>query len=249
MKKPARKQKDFIDTSKFHTEGANEYNIWYGRYLGDQEVKGKERAPERCVLDKDAGYTRADNKAGSEAVRKKHKRFFCIHFSHGMCAKGEDCTYFHRVPTLIDDSQCEELFDCFGRQRHNKHRDDMSGVGSFMKPCRTLFVGGLLKQQYDSPKQHEEAIWKHFGEWGEVENVNVIQRLSIAFVRYRVRTSAEFAKEAMTGQALDHGEIIDIRWAHDDPNPVAQDAIDRANKDALFALMQAKGRVRVNFFA
>ena len=51
----------------------------------------------------------------------------------------------------------------------------------------------------------------------------------------------EFGKEAMTGQALDQGEIIDIRWAHDDPNPVAQDAIDRANKDALFALMQAKG--------
>jgi hypothetical protein len=99
----------------------------------------------------------------------------------------------------------------------------------------------LLKAKYDSPKEHEDAIWKHFGEWGEVENVNVIQRLSIAFVRYRVRTSAEFAKEAMMGQAMDRDEILDIRWAHDDPNPVAQDAIDRANKDALFALMQAKG--------
>lgn len=161
-------------------------------------MKGKERAPERCVLDKDAGYTRADhnnnNKTSGDSVNininKKHKRFFCIHFCHGMCAKGDECTYFHRVPTMIDDAQCEELFDCFGRQRHNKHRDDMSGVGSFMKPCRTLFVGGLLKQKYDSPKEHEEAIWKHFGEWGEVENVNIIQRLSIAFVRYRVRTSA-----------------------------------------------------------
>ena len=43
------------------------------------------------------------------------------------------------------------------------------------------------------------------------------------------------------GQTMDRDEILDIRWAHDDPNPVAQDAIDRANKDALFALMQAKG--------
>lgn len=74
-----------------------------------------------------------------------------------MCAKGDECTYFHRVPTLQDDAMCEELFDCFGRQRHNKHRDDMSGVGSFMKPCRTLFVGGLLKHKYDSPQQHDDV--------------------------------------------------------------------------------------------
>ncbi len=45
----------------------------------------------------------------------------------------------------------------------------------------------------------------------------------------------------MTGQALDKGEILSIRWAHDDPNPVAQDSIDRADKDALVGLMQAKG--------
>lgn len=45
----------------------------------------------------------------------------------------------------------------------------------------------------------------------------------------------------MINQSLDQGEILDIKWAHDDPNPVAQDAIDRANRDALYALMQAKG--------
>jgi hypothetical protein len=45
----------------------------------------------------------------------------------------------------------------------------------------------------------------------------------------------------MGNQSLDQDEILCIRWAHDDPNPVAQDAIDRANRDALFAIMQAKG--------
>src|SRR4051794_34660817 len=45
----------------------------------------------------------------------------------------------------------------------------------------------------------------------------------------------------MTGQTLDKGEILSIRWAHDDPNPVAQDSIDRADKDALVGLLKAKG--------
>ena len=51
----------------------------------------------------------------------------------------------------------------------------------------------------------------------------------------------EFAKEAMMNQSLDHDEILCLRWAHDDPNPVAQDAINRADRDALYALMTAKG--------
>ena len=158
-----------------------------------------------------------------------------------MCAKGSDCMYYHRIPLPEDDAKCDELHDCFGRQRHNKNKDDMNGVGSFMKPSRTLFVGNLLKHKYDTPKHLEDAIWKHFQEWGELESCNVIHRLAIAFPRYRLRTSAEFAKEAMAQQALDGGEILSIRWAHDDPNPIAKDSIDRSDKDALVALMKAKG--------
>ena len=94
--------------------------------------------------------------------------------------------------------------------------------------------------RYATPKALEDSIWKHFGEWGELESVNVIHRLSIAFPRYRLRTSAEFAKESMTCQTLDHGEILSIRCAFDDPNPVAQEAIDKANRDAAAGLLQAK---------
>ena len=231
-------------------------------------LTGKEKAPDRCVLESDAGATTADasyiqqlrtGKAPTESTKKKDRKFFCLHFARGMCAKGKDCYYYHRIPTPEDDARCDELFDCFGRQRHNKHRDDMSGVGSFMKPCRTLYIAGIVKQKYEPQKTLEEALWKHFGEWGEIENVNVIYRISIAFVRYRLRTSAgsaiivyvctqydscdviEFAKEAMGNQSLDQDEILCIRWAHDDPNPVAQDAINRADRDALYALMTAKG--------
>jgi hypothetical protein len=160
---------------------------------------GKEKAPDRCVLETDAGATLADAnnirqlQTGvpmTEEARKKDRRFFCLHFARGMCAKGSECNYYHRVPTLEDDARCDELFDCFGRQRHNKHRDDMNGVGSFAKPCRTLYVAGLLKAKYASNKALEDALWAHFGEWGEVENINVVYRISTAFVRYRVRTSA-----------------------------------------------------------
>lgn len=45
----------------------------------------------------------------------------------------------------------------------------------------------------------------------------------------------------MTCQALEYGEVLSIRWAHDDPNPVAKDSIQRADADAMVALLRAKG--------
>lgn len=250
ISRPARKQKDFVDPKNSILEGANEYNIWYGKFLGDHwnQGLGKDAATDRCVLERDAGYTKAD--AGmalaenmSTAGKSKNKRFFCVYFARGMCAKGQDCIFYHRIPTPKDDANTDELVDCFGRQRHAKHRDDMDGVGSFMKPCRTLYIANLQKSAYanNGIGTLEEALKRHFIEWGEIEEAKVIHRLSIGFVRFRLRTSSEFAKEAMNNQALDRKEILQIRWAYDDPNPVAIDAIKKADQDMMYALLKAKG--------
>lgn len=39
---------------------------------------------------------------------------------------------------------------------------------------------------------------------------------------YISEASAQFAKEAMMHQSLDHGETINLRWATEDPNPAAK---------------------------
>jgi len=208
----------------------------------------------------------------------------------------------------------------------------MDGVGSVLKPCRTLFVGAIACRKYADPRACEAALWRGFGEWGEVENVNLISRLSIAFVRFRSRAGAEFAKEAMANQTLEHGvrtscasayfafcalqknslfirgegrrrwsrrcqrerenfvesqlqsenafgrlmsfyplpvshactaffvaavnivstfdephfndphqEVLNVRWAYDDPNPVALEAAERADADAVVNMMNMRG--------
>ena len=45
----------------------------------------------------------------------------------------------------------------------------------------------------------------------------------------------------MTCQSLDFKEILSIRWAKDDPNPVAQNSISMADKDALASFLNARG--------
>ena len=50
--------------------------------------------------------------------------FFCFHFAKGRCSKGKDCTFFHLIPDEDDARRVDASYDCFGRQRHNSHRED-----------------------------------------------------------------------------------------------------------------------------
>ena len=50
----------------------------------------------------------------------------------------------------------------------------------------------------------------------------MLQYRSVAFVTYENELSAQFAKEAMACQSLDNDEILNVRWATEDPNPTSK---------------------------
>jgi RNA recognition motif-containing protein len=124
--------------------------------------------------------------------------------------------------------------DVFGRDKHSDYRDDMGGVGSFMRQNRTIYVGRIHVSD-----DIEEVVARHFAEWGQVERstsfpfttkgnrtnlnpVRVLNTRGVAFITYSNEANAQFAKEAMAHQSLDHSEILNVRWATADPNPMAQ---------------------------
>ncbi|KAI9193387.1 uncharacterized protein BJ171DRAFT_528191 [Polychytrium aggregatum] len=208
--RPARKQ-----VSKPSTRTVNEtsgtYNIWYGRYSGDSgRGQRLEKATTRCSIEKDAGYTKAANLDS----------LFCLHFARGCCHRGHECTYLHRLPG--DTDRIEATRDAFGREKHREQRDDMGGVGSFETGNKTLYVGHV-----SATKDMEYVVRKHFGEWGELESVRCLDQKGVAFVQYKNVANAEFAKEAMYGQALDRNEVLNVRWASENPNPKAQETKKR----------------------
>ena len=159
-----------------------------------------EKAESRCSVARDSGHSKAKDKAP-----------FCLHFAHGSCVKGPKCSFLHRIPTPKDVFPI--TMDCFGREKHRTEKDDMTGVGSFEREGKNLYVGNIA----NSPDA-EKIVTKHFSEWGEIESVRFLTGRGTAFVRYRYRANAEFAKEAMRGQSLDHNESLNVKWAQDDPN-------------------------------
>ncbi|CAO3647754.1 unnamed protein product [Cunninghamella blakesleeana] len=121
-----------------------------------------------------------------------------------MCAQGAKCPMLHRVPTLND--EVETTIDCFGRDKHSDFRQDMGGVGGFASTNRTLYVGRITDV-------NEEKVRKHFSLWGEIARIHLLKGRGVAFIEYKSRANAEFAKEAMMSQSLDHNETINVRWA------------------------------------
>ncbi|KAK3846212.1 MAG: hypothetical protein J3R72DRAFT_380277 [Linnemannia gamsii] len=187
------------------------YNIYYDKWTGgsrtDRSNQGsKEKSPYRCDPIKDTGRTKGTYNPNA---------YFCAFFAKGCCPHGEDCGWIHRIPTRQD--QADTGKDVFGRERFDEHRDDRGGVGSMRSDSKTLYVGRI----HPSPDM-EAIIEKHFRPWGELERIKVLKDKGVGFVTYQNRLNAEFAKEAMANQSLDHGEIVNIRWASEDPNPGMQ---------------------------
>ena len=52
--------------------------------------------------------------------------------------------------------------------------------------------------------------------------VRVLNSRGVGFITYTNEANAQFAKEAMAHQSLDHDEVLNVRWATADPNPMAQ---------------------------
>ena len=226
-----------MESKTSHQEGNQDYNIWYGKHRGENgstNSLGTSLAENRCVVATDSGRTKADSQTGKKA-------YFCIQYVRGKCARGSTYTWYHRPPTIADDGVASATHDCFGRERHKTHKDDMGGAGSFETPSRTLYVGRLRGDKWGGDEELKKGLEEQFGEFGEVEHINLISSKNIAFVRYRFRSGAEFGKEAMANQGLGKEEVLNVKWAHDDPNPVAQEAIRRADADAAVAALRARG--------
>ncbi|KIJ51530.1 hypothetical protein M422DRAFT_26938 [Sphaerobolus stellatus SS14] len=212
--KPARKQvkagqvekKEAVQTGK-------EYNIWYNKWTGgdrEDSYSNKVKSQTRCNIRKDSGTTRADTTG---------MKYICLFFARGCCPYGYECEYRHTLPDanapLPDASK-----DCFARDKFADYRDNMGGVGTSTRHNRTLYVG-RIKETGDG-KETEEVVVRHFKEWGPIERVRVLQYRSVAFVTYESELSAQFAKEAMSCQSMDNDEILNVRWATEDPNPTTK---------------------------
>ena len=74
--------------------------------------------------------------------------------------------------------------------------------------------------------------------------VRVLQYRSVAFVTYVSELNAQFAKEAMACQSLDNDEILNVRWATEDPNPTSKveerERLEQIGREAIQSKMDPR---------
>lgn len=217
---------------------ASVYNIWYDKWYSEDKTKyggisNPDKIPfTKCDPESQSGLTRANNKSISADP------LFCVFFARGCCGKGFECRYLHRVPTMEDEKHIEKTRDCFGRERHKTDREDMMGVGSFERECRTIYVGRIGRY----PRQnYEKIVRKQFSKFGDIQKIRINFSRSCAFIKYTCRLNAEFAKEAMHEQSLELGEVLAIKWAYDEPDDTdkKQDTL-QVQKQFIQSLLENK---------
>lgn len=216
-RRPARVQ---LDPALVHENGKPDqtgqvFNIWYSKWTGGENNgrTGLIHAKHSCNVTKDSGYTKADKYSEEGQINRSH--YFCLYFARGYCCNGKNCEYLHRIPGELD--IFPPTVDCFGREKFIDYRDDMSGIGSFGKVNKTLYVGRINNMS----KGAEDRIRKRFSEFGDVRSVKTLKDSSSAFVAYKLESQAQFAKEAMYCQSIvpgDENETLNIRWANEDPS-------------------------------
>ncbi|SOV11942.1 RNA-binding protein, putative [Plasmodium gaboni] len=220
LKTPARLQITQEELNKIeYTEGNEQYNIWFGKYVTDRydkSVKGSSTprfvAKYKCNPTKDSGYTKADKSYTS-------KQYFCIYFARGCCAYGHNCLYKHRIPNENDELEFEASVDIFGREKFNTFKDDMTGVGSFNNDCRTLFIGSIFINNINQVPIIEKILYEEFLPFGNIEYVRYIPNKNIAFIQFTNRVNAEFAKIAMSDQPIEnYSTALTIKWAFEFKN-------------------------------
>lgn len=207
-------------------------------------LPSKYKAQTRVNIKKDSGLTRA-NTTGNP--------YICLFFARGCCPYGWECEYLHCLPDP-NNALPDSAKDCFARDKFADYRDDMGGVGSFNRQNRTLYVGRI--KETGTGLETEDIVRRHFKEFGEIERgaspalplhlcvnlsvddsetgwaVKVLQYRSVAFVTYKSEMHGQFAKEAMACQSLNNDEILNVRWATEDPNPTSK-GVEKRRLEAM----------------
>lgn len=221
------------------------FNVWYNKWSQGQSGQTRFVNPFRLDSKAHSGVTKGD---------REGTQFFCLYYAKGMCCLGKKCQYMHHIPEdedIIRLSMKTDVLDCFGREKFGDYRDDMGGVGSFRKRNRTLYIGGLsgaLNNKQLKPTQIESRIRFIFSALGEIDRIRYVELKNCAFVKFKHQCNAEFAKEAMSNQTLllpsdqewddrKDGTGLLVKWANDDPDPVARKREEEEQKQESVRIM------------
>ena len=226
------------------------YNKYSGGEYDDGKTQNV-KSSTRVNIAKDVGYTRA-NRNGGAFVCLFFARGYCPNgqdctFLHMLPVdvpdQGHDVFGREKHGNFRDDMGGigsiqrvnrtlyvgrihEESNDMSSRQQQQQQRQNhLKGDRKDLKWNAFSNEGGKgwnRSQSKDQMSPTEKVLYRHFSEFGELDRIRVLHSRGCGFVTYVREVDAQFAKEAMMHQSLDHNECINLRWATDDPNLGAQ---------------------------
>ncbi|CEQ41855.1 SPOSA6832_03601, partial [Sporobolomyces salmonicolor] len=211
----------------------------------------KEKSQTRVDIRKDAGYTRADGGGnnyvclffargccpyGSECSylhrlpppqhilpdasldvfgREKHSGYRDDMGGVGSFNRQNRTLYIGRIKETRETAEViEEHFSEFGEIERS---ESSVPVSEAVRGWRSASNCASASKRAESDSLVTAEIDSSF-----LLTVKILSNRGVAFVTYVSELNAQFAKEAMMHQSLENDEVLNVRWATEDPNPTAK---------------------------
>ncbi|XP_071953548.1 pre-mRNA-splicing factor RBM22-like [Antedon mediterranea] len=145
---------------------------------------------------------------------KRNRPHICSFWVKGECKRGEECPYRHDKPTDPDDPLADQNIKDRFYGNNDPVADKLLKRASQMpkldvpedRLVTTLYIGGL------GDKVTEKDLRDHFYQFGEIRNINVVQKQQCAFVQFTARNSAELAADRSFQKLIIKGRRLNIKW-------------------------------------
>lgn len=188
----------------------------------------------RCWPDTDAQRTLGDGRGSA---------WICLAWARGCCLAGAGCESLHRLPSLPDEQRLLYSADGLSNDIFGRRREALpTAVTSLADPlaCQTIHVEAGLPGE--TQRERRSAL-QELGEWGQIAKTWVLADAGTGFIKFKWRSSAQFAMEALQDRPLrpDGAVPLRLRWATVDPSLTQQ---VQGRQLALGAYEEARRRAR-----
>ncbi|KAF1741469.1 hypothetical protein MXB_3259 [Myxobolus squamalis] len=194
-----------------------EVNKEYYRDVMERKLIGTDGTAEIGSM---VGKTKSNNPILRRLQRQnpyyeRNRPHLCSFWVKGECKRGEECPFRHEMPTDPNDpmssQNIRDRYHGFNDPVANKilkRMNDMIILDTPIdKTIATLYVGGL-----DSTITKED-LTNYFYQYGEIRDVNIVQKSACAFVAFNNRVSAEMAAEGAYNTLSINGIKLKVDWA------------------------------------
>ncbi|KAJ2161697.1 Pre-mRNA-splicing factor slt11 [Coemansia sp. RSA 552] len=166
-----------------------------------------------------AGREMLRRMARKDPYYKRNRAHICTFFVKGECTRGSECPYRHEMPDGDPEMAKQNIVDRYHGSNDPVARRMLARSGkrnARLEPPDDKSITSLFVTGVEAPVTQSD-LSEHFGSYGEIKSVVVVQKAGCAFVNFKARAGAEAAARQALGGCVIKDKALRVAWGKPRP--------------------------------